>query len=43
MKVTNRTVRWEEGRLTVFDDSFEHQVWNYSGGRRLVLLVSFKL
>lgn len=30
---------WEEGRCTIFDDSFEHEVWNRSEGTRVVLLV----
>jgi aspartyl/asparaginyl beta-hydroxylase (cupin superfamily) len=31
---------WEEGRVLVFDDSFEHEVWNYSDGVRVVLFMS---
>lgn len=29
---------WEPGRLLVFDDSFEHEVWNDSDARRVVLI-----
>lgn len=30
---------WEEGKMFVFDDSFEHEVWNYSSGPRVVLII----
>jgi len=29
---------WQEGRVVVFDDSFEHEAWNPSGALRCVLL-----
>lgn len=32
---------WEEGQLLVFDDSFEHQVWNHSDHTRIVLFLNF--
>jgi hypothetical protein len=32
---------WEEGKCLIFDDSFEHEVWNHSTGRRVVLLLRF--
>jgi aspartyl/asparaginyl beta-hydroxylase (cupin superfamily) len=32
---------WEEGELLVFDDSFEHQVWNHSDHTRIVLFLNF--
>lgn len=28
LRVENVTRRWEEGRVLVFDDSFEHEVWH---------------
>jgi aspartate beta-hydroxylase len=30
---------WREGRCLIFDDSFEHEVWNASPRRRSVLIV----
>ena len=30
---------WEEGSLLVFDDSFEHSVWNSSGEERVVFIL----
>jgi hypothetical protein len=30
---------WEQGRCIVFDDSFQHEAWNLSDRRRVVLIV----
>ncbi len=30
---------WQEGKCLIFDDSFEHEVWNKSGRTRFCLLV----
>jgi len=32
---------WHEGRALVFDDTFEHEVWNDSGEVRVVLFIDF--
>jgi beta-hydroxylase len=32
---------WEEGKLLVFDDSFEHEVFNHSDSVRIVLFMNF--
>lgn len=32
---------WEAARCMVFDDSFEHEAWNASSRRRVVLIVDF--
>ncbi len=29
---------WEEGRIVVFDDTYEHEAWNRSGRTRVVLI-----
>jgi len=39
MRVKDTTVVWEEGRSILFDDSLEHEIYNESPGRRVVLLV----
>ncbi|NRA86238.1 MAG: aspartyl/asparaginyl beta-hydroxylase domain-containing protein [Rhizobiales bacterium] len=39
MRVAEETRIWEEGKCLVFDDSFEHEVWNKSDSTRLVLIV----
>jgi aspartyl/asparaginyl beta-hydroxylase (cupin superfamily) len=32
---------WEEGKVLVFDDSFEHEVFNHSDAVRIVLFMNF--
>lgn len=32
---------WHEGKVLVFDDSFEHEVWNHSDHVRIVLFMNF--
>ena len=39
MRVGDETRQWREGELLLFDDSFEHEVWNTSEEARLVLIV----
>jgi len=34
----NETRPWHEGKLTIFDDSMEHEAWNSSDELRVVLL-----
>jgi aspartyl/asparaginyl beta-hydroxylase (cupin superfamily) len=41
MRVGTEIVQWQEGKCLVFDDSFEHEVWNRSDERRIVLLIQF--
>ena len=38
IRVGEITKTLEEGKILVFDDSFEHEVWNESDGVRVVLL-----
>lgn len=38
MRVGAETRSWEEGKAFLFDDSFEHEVWNESSASRAVLL-----
>lgn len=42
MRVDNRIVRWREGETLVFDDTYDHEVWNETSGTRVVLLVQFE-
>jgi beta-hydroxylase len=39
MRVGDRVVRWAEGETLVFDDTYRHEVWNDTGGARVVLLI----
>jgi aspartate beta-hydroxylase len=38
MRVGDETRSWEEGKCLVFDDSFEHEVWNRGNASRIVLI-----
>jgi len=35
----NEKINWQEGKVVVFDDTFEHEVWNNTGETRVVLLI----
>lgn len=39
MRVGDRMIRWAEGETLVFDDTYDHEAWNDSGGTRVVLRV----
>jgi aspartyl/asparaginyl beta-hydroxylase (cupin superfamily) len=41
MRVKDQIHIWEEGKSIVFDDSWEHEVYNKSDGSRVVLIVDF--
>jgi aspartyl/asparaginyl beta-hydroxylase (cupin superfamily) len=38
LRVGNETREWEEGKLLIFDDSFEHEAKNPTGELRIILL-----
>lgn len=42
MDVDGETVRWREGRAYVFDDTYEHEVWNDTDELRVILLIQFR-
>lgn len=39
MQIDNQKILWEEGKAVVFDDTYEHEVWNNSNQVRVVLLI----
>jgi aspartate beta-hydroxylase len=41
IRVGAQTRTWSEGRCLLFEDSYEHEVWNRSDERRIVLIVDF--
>lgn len=41
IRVGLETRGWQEGECIVFDDSWEHEVWNNSDRPRVVLLINF--
>jgi beta-hydroxylase len=38
IRVGDQTRYWEEGKLLIFDDSYEHEAWNNSDEQRVVLM-----
>ena len=41
MRVDREIVRWADGETLVFDDTYEHEVWNDTDETRVVLLIQF--
>ncbi|XP_039473114.1 aspartyl/asparaginyl beta-hydroxylase isoform X3 [Oreochromis aureus] len=39
IRCTNETREWEEGKVLIFDDSFEHEVWQEAESYRLIFIV----
>ncbi|MFN5184094.1 MAG: aspartyl/asparaginyl beta-hydroxylase domain-containing protein [Bacteroidota bacterium] len=39
IRVGDKTKKWIEGELLIFDDSFEHEAWNRSNHDRFVLML----
>ncbi|MDE3182021.1 MAG: aspartyl/asparaginyl beta-hydroxylase domain-containing protein [Bacteroidota bacterium] len=39
MRIENEYIYWQEGKSVVFDDTYEHEVWNNTGEVRVVLLI----
>ncbi|MEG3182254.1 aspartyl/asparaginyl beta-hydroxylase domain-containing protein [Sphingomonas sp. LT1P40] len=42
MRVGDRVVRWAEGETLLFDDTYDHEVWNDTHGTRVVLLIQVR-
>jgi len=41
IRVDNEVCHWQEGKVLIFDDSYEHEAWNHSNETRVVLFVDF--
>ena len=39
IRVRDEVAHWEEGRSLLFDESYEHEAWNRTGGLRAVLFL----
>jgi beta-hydroxylase len=39
IRVGSQIRHWQEGRVMIFDDTFEHEAWNRTDGARVVLFV----
>ncbi len=42
IRVGKQTKSWESGKCLIFDDTIEHEAWNYSKLPRILLLIDFK-
>ncbi|AHE54774.1 hypothetical protein NX02_15465 [Sphingomonas sanxanigenens DSM 19645 = NX02] len=42
MRVADQQVNWREGEAFVFDDIYQHEVWNDTDETRIILLVQFR-
>ncbi|MBW4331277.1 aspartyl/asparaginyl beta-hydroxylase domain-containing protein [Stakelama sp. CBK3Z-3] len=42
MRIGDRVLRWAEGETLIFDDTYDHEVWNDTSGTRVVLLIQFE-
>jgi beta-hydroxylase len=42
MALADRVLRWSEGETLVFDDSYEHELWNEASAGRTVLHLQFR-
>jgi ornithine lipid ester-linked acyl 2-hydroxylase len=41
IRIADQFHTWEEGRCLIFDDTYNHEVWNDTDGYRVVLFVDF--
>jgi aspartyl/asparaginyl beta-hydroxylase (cupin superfamily) len=41
IRVDRQICHWEEGKVLIFDDAYEHEAWNHSDKTRVVLFVDF--
>ena len=41
IRVDKQVCHWQEGKVLIFDDAFEHEAWNHSDKTRVVLFVDF--
>jgi len=41
IRVHDQMKTWDEGQSLIFDDTYEHEVWNETAGFRVVLFVDF--
>ena len=41
IRIADKVCAWEEGRCLVFDDTYNHEVWNDTDDYRVVLFIDF--
>jgi aspartyl/asparaginyl beta-hydroxylase (cupin superfamily) len=42
IRVDDQVLQWEEGKCMVFDDTYEHEVWNDTDEQRVVLFLDIE-
>lgn len=42
IRVDDQITHWDEGESLIFDDTYNHEVWNETSGERAILFVDFK-
>ena len=42
IRIADQVYSWQEGRAVIFDDTYNHEVWNDTDGYRVVLFVDFE-
>ncbi|WP_377296497.1 aspartyl/asparaginyl beta-hydroxylase domain-containing protein [Rhizobium sp. SGZ-381] len=41
IRVADHICHWQEGKVLIFDDAYEHEAWNHTDQTRVVLFVDF--
>lgn len=41
IRVDRQVCHWQEGKVLIFDDAYEHEAWNHTDQTRVVLFVDF--
>jgi aspartyl/asparaginyl beta-hydroxylase (cupin superfamily) len=41
LQLEDQNLRWEEGKVMIFDDFYPHAAWNKSAATRVILMVDF--
>lgn len=41
IRIADQVYAWQEGKAVIFDDTYNHEVWNDTDGYRVVLFVDF--
>lgn len=41
IRVDKQVCHWQEGKVLIFDDAYEHEAWNHTDKTRVVLFVDF--
>lgn len=41
IRIKDQVCHWQEGKVLIFDDAYEHEAWNHTDKTRVVLFVDF--